>query len=153
MHNTPQKRSSVWLCIAAFVVYAISFALPVYDSGDHLMSGFEAFFLAFAGCLGCMPFWLPNPLFWFGVFYFARKRYGRAFTCALLALLLGLTPLYVFLGGPGPAWQKGDAFLIWLTSFFGYHAWMASFVLLAIASLCARRTAADGGKEAGASLA
>jgi hypothetical protein len=126
-------KLSYGLYVLALGLYALSFFMPTFDTlfarpsaEPAVFPGYEAFWFCLAGSLATrwtfgICIWFANPLFWVGLVLWLLKRRHEAGLAAFLALLLGSGTL---------------VFAVFLHS--GYYAWLASFALLAGASLVGR---------------
>jgi hypothetical protein len=119
-------------CLLSVNVYVLSFFLPTFaivvDGEQSISYGCHAFFIGFFspfaspffGGLRVFVPWLANPVFWVGVWLFARGRSRFALFGALIATGL-CTTLVVFAENLG----------LILT---GYYVWIASMAILAFAA-------------------
>jgi len=98
-------------------VYMLSFLLPVTDANTpRAMYGFQAFFWGLVSIV-YLPMWLANPTLWFGCLRYGEGRWKSARNAGLLAVLLGVSEVWMWDGRPE----------------IGYYLWMSSMVLLALA--------------------
>ena len=108
-----------WFIVAVvLVVYATSFFLPVIDAGTpQAMYGYQAFFWALVSVI-YLPMWLSNPVVWIGCGYCVDGRWKAARNCGLVAVLLAISEVLFWDDPPE----------------IGYYLWVASMVMLAVAS-------------------
>jgi hypothetical protein len=130
------RRITIWVAV---LLYVASLLLPagcvvikppfgMTVGPNRPFYGYLAFFVTMVEI--CKPSWeaawlfgtwLANPAFWLGLFWYVKRRRGRAAAAGLLSLGLGLSVL------PG-AWELIDGWP-------GYWVWLASFVTLFLGSL------------------
>lgn len=99
-----------------FAVYVMSFLLPVTDAGEpQAMCGFQAFYLALVSVI-YWPMWLANPVFWFGCFAIAQRRWSTARNCGFVAFAFAISEVWLWDDPPE----------------LGYYAWSGSMLGLAL---------------------
>lgn len=119
----------------------ISFALPAIKTTGNFgtLWGIQAFAGSAFALLDLYPYWLANPAFWLGLYFFRRSCWRIAASCGLVATLLALSVPVILrwevqLRPPPPGLSS--------TLLPGYYVWLASPVLLAFWSI--RLWMADG---------
>lgn len=117
------------LGVAAVLVYAVSFFLPVFLEA----AGYHAFLLSLVSVVA-LPMWLANPFFWSGLAGLCRGEYRSARKAGLAGLVLALSECWLFFEGLR----------------VGYFAWVGSMALLAVAGWCGQpRQSSIGAGNAG----
>lgn len=114
--------------------YLISFALPAIKTTGNFgtLWGIQAFAGSALALLDLYPYWLANPTFWLGLYFFRRSRWRIAASCGVLASLFALSVPVIMqweeqLHSPPPGLTS--------TLLPGYYVWLASHVLLAFWSV------------------
>jgi hypothetical protein len=101
-----------------FLLYGFSFVLPATGR----MLGYQAFMMSVLFVL-CIPMWLANPVFWYGLVRLCQGRCESAARAGLLALVLALSECWMF----------------WGELSTGYFLWAGSMALLALLGWCGSR--------------
>lgn len=103
-------------------LYVASCVLPAFGGPRNFVSGFQCLLAIPWVCL--LPVWWANPLFFAGCSLLGGRRPAAARSCAILAALLAASFPLAF-QGPGPERVQ-----------IGYVFWLASTIVLAVASFC-----------------
>lgn len=134
-----EERSAARCLKWLLLCYGASFVLPTIKTTGNFgtLFGVQAFIGSLLALTDGYLYWLANPAFWLGLYFFRHSRPQIAASCGLIATLIALSvPVLMSrneqLNPPPPGLSS--------TLLPGYYCWLASFVLFVIQSSTRRES-------------
>ena len=115
-------KRNLWLPVgASLVLYAASFALPVFVCKDgSVFIGLMLFLWGLVGVASACPAWLANPLLFLTLSLMVRRKFPSSLISACLTLAVALTSFFVKSLYTGPNMSDithyGPGLYVWLSA-------------------------------------